>query len=111
MTPERIADLAHECKFAEYYEEGRFVDYASVTPRELETFAIAIAREARREALEEAARVCAHNAELYPVPGTGWESSMECAAAIRALADAPDAGAGGRPPHPVCADAMMLADA
>jgi len=50
----------------------------------------------RREALEEAARVCAHNAELYPVPGTGWESSMECAAAIRALADAPDAALGER---------------
>ena len=93
MTPERIADLAHECKFAEYYEEGRFVDYASVTPRELETFAIAIAREARREALEEAAWVCDRlAADMYddgarPAAGAAWD----CASAIRALADAPDA--------------------
>lgn len=92
--PERIADLAHECKFAEYYEEGRFVDYASVTPRELETFAIAIAREARREALEEAAGVCdrlegGKHADGTPAAGVAWE----CASAIRALADAPDAGA------------------
>ena len=37
--------------------------------------------EAEREAC---AKVCVHNAELYASPNVGWESSMECAAAIRA---------------------------
>jgi hypothetical protein len=38
MTPERIAAIAAKCKFSEYYDEGKFVDYASVTPKELEAF-------------------------------------------------------------------------
>lgn len=40
---------------------------------------------ARNAALEEAARMCEHNASLYPYLGTGWESSIECASEIRAL--------------------------
>ena len=54
------------------------------------------ARAIEREALEEAAWVCDRlAADMYddgarPAAGAAWE----CAAAIRALADAPDAGAG-----------------
>ena len=39
----------------------------------------------RERAIEECAGVCEHNATLYNEMGTGWESSVECAAAIRAL--------------------------
>ena len=49
----------------------------------------AVESEARREALEEAAKACDQNAVLYPSPGVGWESSYECAAAIRALGEKP----------------------
>ena len=37
------------------------------------------------QAYERAIKACKHNASLYPEGGTGWESSLECAAAIHAL--------------------------
>ena len=39
---------------------------------------------------EACAKVCVHNAELYASPNVGWESSMECAAAIRAKGNEPE---------------------
>jgi hypothetical protein len=37
---------------------------------------------------EACAKVCVCNAELYASPNVGWESSMECASAIRARGNA-----------------------
>ena len=55
------------------------------------------AREARREALEEAAGVCDRlAADMYDDGARrAARAAWDCASAIRALADAPDAGAGG----------------
>ena len=39
---------------------------------------------------EACAKVCVHNAELYASPNVGWESSMECASAIRARGEEPE---------------------
>lgn len=46
ISEERIAELAAECKFSEYYENGKFVDYASVSVNELNAFARAVEAEA-----------------------------------------------------------------
>lgn len=56
-----------------------------------------IAREARREALEEAAWVCDRLAADMDDDGArpAARAAWDCASAIHALADAPDAGAGG----------------
>lgn len=69
MTPERIHHLWCATQM-------------QATSREAhrECFAEAIASEARREALDEAYAAC-----------DGLDHAWECAAAIRALADAPDA--------------------
>jgi hypothetical protein len=45
-----------------------------------------VAYRAGQEAMRErAAKACDHNASLYPVAGSCWESSDECARAVRAL--------------------------
>ena len=65
-------------------------EYASLFKGKAEPLYTAAALDAARDAaLEEAARMCEHNASLYPYLGTGWESSIECAAAIRALKEKP----------------------
>ena len=54
------------------------------------------AREARREALEEAAALATERTKMHTDFSTSWHIARDCAAAIRALADAPDAALGER---------------
>jgi hypothetical protein len=57
---------------------ARAIQYAAEA-----TYVAGLAAGRARE-IEECAKVCEHNATLYNEMGTGWESSVECAAAIRA---------------------------
>ena len=79
MTRDDIIKLAREAAS----ETGTLIPSEWNEPL-LEHFAVLVAQHER----EACAKVCVHNAELYASPNVGWESSMECAAAIRARGEA-----------------------
>jgi hypothetical protein len=74
ISEERLFDLWSRESYAGYTEAHK-------------AFARAVEREARREALEEAAKVCEQRA-LEHVVQYDADEARECAAAIRALKDA-----------------------
>lgn len=88
-VPAVIATAENTESVRKGYEMG---GYEKSPPLFDEKQVLAYGRACERAAYERAIVAAEHNASLYPEGSTGWESSVECAQAIRTIKNLSELG-------------------